>query len=127
MEVTTVYVGILGIAYFALSMRTILGRGKNKISLGTGNSDDMLRRVRTHANFSEYVPLLIIILGLLEYHKVSEVALHIYGVAIVLGRALHFYGLLTPTTPMWSRVLGMQLTLFPLLLGALALIYMSLS
>ncbi len=124
MEITLVFTGILGILFFFLSLRTILGRGKNKVSLGTGDSDDMLRRVRTHANFSEYIPLLLIILGLLEYKEVPDALLYTFGSIVVIGRILHFYGLYSSQTPGWARVYGMQCTLWPLLTGSLYLLYL---
>ncbi len=126
LPITALFTGILGIIFFGLSLRTILGRGKNKVNLGTGDSDDMLRRVRTHANFAEYIPLILIIMGLLEYHGVSNVLLYAYGVVIVLGRGLHFYGLYSPQTPGWARIYGMQCTLWPLVLGSGYLLYLSL-
>jgi uncharacterized protein len=126
MEITIVFTGILGIFFFALSLRTIAGRGKNKVSLGTGDSDDMLRRVRTHANFAEYVPLFLIILGLLEYQGVSDSVLYVFGVVVVIGRVLHFYGLYSPQTPSWARVYGMQCALWPLVLGSAYLLFVSL-
>lgn len=123
MEITILFTAILGIMFFGLSLRTILGRGKNKVNLGTGNSDDMLRRVRTHANFAEYIPLLLIIMGLLEYQGVSDTLLYAFGTIVVIGRILHFYGLYSATTPMWARVYGMQCTLWPLVLGCTVLLY----
>jgi uncharacterized protein len=123
LPITTLFTAILGVLFFVLSLRTINGRTKNKVSLGTGDSDDMLRRVRTHANFAEYIPLLLIILGLLEYRGVPDSMLYIFGTIVVVGRILHFYGLYSATTPLWARIYGMQCTLWPLLLGSLYLLY----
>lgn len=126
LPVTILFAGILGLLFFSLSLRTIYGRVKNKVNLGTGDSDDMLRRVRTHANFAEYIPFLLIIMGLLEYHSVSSTFLYVYGTVVVLGRCLHVYGLYSPQTPGWARVYGMQCTLWPLVLGSGYLLYLSL-
>jgi uncharacterized protein len=123
MEITILFTGILGIMFFGLSLRTILGRGKNKVNLGTGNSDDMLRRVRTHANFAEYIPFLLIIMGLLEYQGTPDTILYLFGTVVVIGRMLHFYGLYSPQTPGWARIYGMQCTLWPLVLGCAVLLY----
>lgn len=117
MEITIFFTALLGLWYFVLSARTIAGRGKYKVSLGSGESDDMLRRVRTHANFSEYIPLLLIIMGLLEFKEVSQIFLVLFGASLVVGRGLHFYGLYSAGTPFWPRVLGMHLTLWPLVIG----------
>ena len=122
MEITLFVTGALGIVFFVLSLRTILGRRDNRVSLGSGESDDLLRRIRTHANFAEYVPYLLIILFLLELQGVSQLWLLIYGGAVIVGRGLHAYGLASAKTPMWARIWGMQLTLWPLLFGSIGLL-----
>jgi uncharacterized membrane protein YecN with MAPEG domain len=124
MEVTIFFTAFLGFWYVALSVRTIVGRGKYKVSLGSGESDDMLRRVRTHANFAEYIPLLLIVMGLLEFKDVSQIFLVLFGLSLVVGRGLHFYGLYSARTPLWPRVLGMHLTLWPLIIGCFYLLYL---
>jgi hypothetical protein len=122
MEITLLFTALLGLWFCGLSVRTIVGRRTNRISLGSGESDDLLRRVRTHANFSEYIPLLLFVLFLLELQGVSHLWLILYGVAILLGRALHAYGLSSAKAPFWARVWGMQLTLWPLLFGSIGLL-----
>jgi uncharacterized membrane protein YecN with MAPEG domain len=124
MEITIFFTAILGLWYFFLSARTIAGRGKYKVSLGSGESDDMLRRVRTHANFAEYIPLLIIIMGLLEYREVPQTFLIMFGSSLLIGRGMHFYGLYSASTPFWPRVVGMHMTLWPLLVGCLYLLFL---
>jgi uncharacterized membrane protein YecN with MAPEG domain len=58
MTVTPIYAGLLAIVFVLLSARVILGRfGPGNPSLGDGGNLDMLRRIRGHANFAEYVPL----------------------------------------------------------------------
>ena len=122
--ITLITTGILGIIFFMHSLRTIKGRAATKTSLGDGGHDLMTRRIRTHGNFSEYIPLLLLILLLLEISNITKVVLIAYATAVVVGRALHFYGLYSKDTPFWARVWGMQLTLWPLMFGSLAIIYL---
>ncbi len=122
METTLFFTGLLGIWFFVLSLRTIFGRRDNRVSLGTGQSDDLLRRVRMHGNFAEYIPFLLIIMMLLELQGVSQWLLLTYGGLILVGRGLHAYGLWSPKTPMWARIWGMQLTLWPLFGGCVGLL-----
>ncbi|MEM6812165.1 MAG: MAPEG family protein, partial [Pseudomonadota bacterium] len=68
--ITSFYAGILAIMYLFMSTNVIKGRRANKISVGhadkKGENEDLLRRVRIHANFIEYVPIALILIFLLE-------------------------------------------------------------
>lgn len=123
MIITSLFTAVLALIFFAHSLRVILARGTTKTNLGDGGNDVMFRRIRIHGNFAEYAPILIIILGLLEYAGANQSLLITYALIVVLGRLLHAYGLWSAETPGWARILGMQLTLWPLLLGALGLLY----
>lgn len=123
---TLITTGILGIIFFVHCLRIIQGRGLTKTSLGDGGNDLMTRRIRIHGNFAEYIPLLMLILFMLEVKAISQVLLLAFALSVVVGRLLHFYGLYSNGSPMWARVWGMQLTLWPLLLGSLWLIYLGL-
>jgi hypothetical protein len=124
--ITIVTTGVLGIIFFVHSLRTIKARAVTKTSLGDGGNDVMARRIRIHGNFAEYVPLLMVILLLLEVSQIPSLVLIGFASAVVAGRGLHCYGLYSPETPMWARVIGMQLTLWPLLLGSITLLYVGL-
>ena len=45
--------------------------------------------MRRHANFVEYVPLALILIGLLEFNGVASNYIHYLGAALLLGRVLH--------------------------------------
>jgi uncharacterized protein len=120
--ITLVTTGVLAIIFFVHSLRIINARRVTKTNLGDGGHDVMTRRIRIHGNFAEYVPLLLFILFLLEIQGVPSVALLVFAMSIVAGRCLHAYGLFSPATPGIARVIGMQLTLWPLILGGLYVI-----
>jgi uncharacterized protein len=122
MEITLLFTGILGLLFLFHSARTILMRGKTNTNLGVGEDERMLRMVRIHGNFSEYVPLLLMILGFLEYSGVAEIWLYVYGFAVVLGRLLHANGILSNASLSMTRAAGMILTLVPLAVGSGALL-----
>ena len=58
MFITEFYAGVLAILFFALSIRVVAVRGR--VSLGDGGDPMVLRRMRGHANFAEYVPLILL-------------------------------------------------------------------
>ena len=70
-------------------MRVIRYRGAAQISLGDGGDPHMLRLQRAHANFAEYTPLILLMMGFLEVSHISIYVLHALGVALLLARLLH--------------------------------------
>lgn len=90
MSITLLYAGFLGLWFLVLSARVIQGRGKG-ISLGDGGDPQMLRLIRGHANFAEYVPLSLLLIGLLESNGLAAAWVHALGAALLAGRVLHGY------------------------------------
>lgn len=124
--ITALYAGLLALIFLALSLRVVARRRAEKINLGDGEDRTMLWRIRAQANFSEYVPLLVILLGMLEYNGVSSAIIHALGTALVIARAMHGYSLSVNPKFFFGRFWGTVLT-FVLLLGmGLACIVMGL-
>lgn len=92
--ITAVYAGVLGLIGVFLGLRVSLRRGSTKTFTGSGDDDVLARRVRAHGNFAEWVPLTLILLALIEMIGAPSLAIHVFGVAIVVGRVLHSLGLL---------------------------------
>src|SRR3954467_12032276 len=105
LSVTIATASVLALVYVGLITRIGHGRYKYHISLGDGGNADMLCRMRTQANFVEYVPLLLIFMGLFEAEGVSKQELAIAGAALVVFRILHAIGMPRPA-PNPYRALG---------------------
>jgi uncharacterized membrane protein YecN with MAPEG domain len=90
MVVTPLYAGILAVLFLLLSWRVVQMRGKGP-SLGDGGDPRMLRRIRGHANFSEYVPLILVMIAMLELSRFPPLLLHVLGATLVVARLLHGY------------------------------------
>jgi uncharacterized membrane protein YecN with MAPEG domain len=121
LNVTALYTGILLVMLVVLSLYVVKGRWVNKVGLGDAGNADMLKRMRTHANFVEYVPLALIGMYLLEVTKHSALILHALGIALVVARLLHAYGM-NRRSPNFGRAGGASLTLTILLVEAVMLI-----
>lgn len=118
MIVTPLYAGALALWFLVLSMRVVAGRsGPAGPSLGDGGDPAMLRRIRGHANFAEYVPLVLVLMGLLELGGLPRWGLHAIGAVLLLGRLLHGYALSFSGNSPFGRTAGILLT-FLALLGA---------
>lgn len=91
--ITALYAGILAIYGIWLSSRAGLMRGKTGISILHGDNMELAEKIRRHQNFTEYVPIALILIGVLELNGASPVFLHILGGALVVARVAHAKGL----------------------------------
>lgn len=91
MPITTLYAGALALVLMVLSIRVIQARGATKVFMGDGGNELMIRRMRGQANFVEYVPMALILLGLLEYRGTAAWLLHALGATLLVARLLHGY------------------------------------
>ena len=57
MQITFVYAAIFGLLFVALSVRALRMRVKLGITIGDAGNQQMLRAIRVHSNFAEYVHL----------------------------------------------------------------------
>jgi hypothetical protein len=125
MIVTPLYAGILAVIFFVLSMRVVALRGHGA-SLGDGGNPLLLRRIRAHGNFAEYVPFILLTMGMLELSKFSIYLLHAMGVTLVVARLLHAYALSFTETFKFGRFWGTALTFGLLLVGGVLCLYQGL-
>jgi uncharacterized protein len=109
MTITPLYAGILALLFFALSVRVIAVRGR--VSLGDGGDPVVLRRMRGHANFTEYTPFILLMMGFLELSHTSLYLLHALGATLVVARLLHGYALSFTQKFFFGRFVGTALTL----------------
>lgn len=119
MPITLLYAGLLGLWFLVLTLRVIGGRHSGNVSLGDGGDAGLLRRIRAHGNFAEYVPLLLVMMGALESTGFNGWLLHLVGAPLLVGRLLHGYALSFSREFMLGRVAGMALTLTALLIAVL--------
>ncbi|MDO6561688.1 MAPEG family protein [Paraglaciecola chathamensis] len=113
--ITAFYGGLLGITFMYLSILVIQGRRSGKISLGDGGDNHFLGIIRAHANFAEYVPLILVLMLVAEINLAHVAVLHSAGVALLIGRLVHAYGLKHHSGASWQRVSGMLLTFIALI------------
>ncbi|HEX6957918.1 MAG TPA: MAPEG family protein [Ferrovibrio sp.] len=127
--VTPLYAALCGILLVLLSLRVVSGRFSRRVSLGDGGHDDLRQAVRAQANFTEYVPLALILLFLLELSRQAPVwALHLLGSALLLGRVVHAWGILSSARmPQPGRAIGIGLTWTTILTAAIWLLVIALT
>ena len=119
MTVTPVYAGLIALVFVLLSVRVIGARRQVKVPLGDGGDRLLMRRLRAHGNFAEYVPLTIILMALGEMQGASVIALYAIGFCLLGGRLIHAFGVSQEPENYRLRVAGMALTFTALIMGAL--------
>ena len=110
------YAGALALWFMVLSVRVIQGRfGPEAPSVGDGGDPTLLRRVRAHANLADYVPLVLVLMGLLELSGTASWILHAIGASLLVGRLLHGYAFSFTDKFVFGRSAGIALTFVALL------------
>jgi uncharacterized membrane protein YecN with MAPEG domain len=122
MPITSFYAAILALLFGALSVRTLLLRRRLQIAVGDGGNPRLLRAMRVHANFAEYVPLCLLLVAFCEAKGAPALWLHTLLLSLFVGRMCHAYGVSQVDEPSGFRVLGVALTLTVLFVSALRLL-----
>ncbi len=125
--ITHFYSSILIFIFVGLSLRTIQLRRSLKVALGHNKNPALIKAIRAHSNFSEYVPLALITLYFVELQSGPRLLVHGIGAALVLGRLLHAYGISQLNENFKFRISGMALTFSSLLTCASYLLFNSLT
>jgi uncharacterized membrane protein YecN with MAPEG domain len=118
MTITSIFASLLALMYVVLSVRVIGARRRAQVALGDGGDPHLLRCQRVHANFSEYVPLTLILMLVAEHQGAWSGAVLLIGGLLLVGRIIHAYGVSQSPEKLWQRVSGMVLTFSALALGA---------
>ena len=88
--------GLLAVVFVALSARVVMGRTSGRVLLGDGGADSgsaLLVAIRSHANFAEYVPLCLILIGGLEAGDGHTLLVKLLGIVLVISRLAHPVGM----------------------------------
>jgi uncharacterized protein len=120
--ITGLYAGIQAIIAFVLVAPIGRMRGRLGISLNDGSNPALTVAVRRHANWAEHVPFALLLMGLLELNGGSPMLLHGLGIALVIGRIAHPFGLRTEKVNVPQRIVGAALTGVATIVAGIALI-----
>jgi uncharacterized membrane protein YecN with MAPEG domain len=111
MKITALYAGFLAILFILLAIRVIRERRGAKVAVGDGGNALLLRRMRVHANFAEYVPFALLLMALAESLLAWPWLIHLQGLSLIAGRVSHAYGVSRTPENFNFRVFGMAVTL----------------
>jgi uncharacterized membrane protein YecN with MAPEG domain len=110
LPVTALFAAIMALIQFPMTMVVGIRRAQTGIHFMTGDDVVLMRRMRAHGNFTETVPIILLAMAAAESVGASSTLLYACGVALLLGRLVHFVNLCRDGAPQ-IRALGMILTL----------------
>jgi uncharacterized protein len=127
MTITALYMGLAALLLIAFSVQVIRCRVKHRVVLLDGGVDVVARHCRAHANFTEYAPMVLLLITISEMNGASSLLLNAMGVAFLIGRISHFYSLTVREVAaakqgkmdLRFRQFGMMLTFTTLGVGAI--------
>jgi uncharacterized protein len=116
LPITLTIAGAAALINIWIARRVGQMRMTHKISIGDGGNEALTARMRAQANFVEYTPFFLILLGLIELAIGSKVWLWIVAVVYILGRIAHALGMdRRQPDPLRLRMIGIMVTLLVLL------------
>ena len=125
-SITAGYLGILGLLYAGLGMQVSRLRRGHRVLFGDGDNIRLRSAIRAHANFAEYVPIIVLMVAMLEMFGLPALTVHLLMAALLIARLLHPLGMYVgPHTLQFQicRVGGIALTVLVLIGSAILLLF----
>ncbi|KDM90233.1 MAPEG family protein [Photobacterium galatheae] len=122
---TSFFASVLALWLCWLSIQVIKARRRHQIGYGDGEgkAKDLQLACSAQSNAVNYIPIALILLFLLEESGGADWLIVIAGLVFTAGRVIHGRGILADSLK--GRVLGMQLTLWPIIaLAVLNLLFL---
>lgn len=121
--ITPLYAGLLGLLLVVLAFNVSRYRVGLKIAAGDAGHPGLQRAIRAHANLTENAPLGLILLAAVEVQGFSAPVIHVLGILLVLGRAMHGFGLSRNIGRSVGRAGGILLTWIMILASSVLAIF----
>jgi uncharacterized membrane protein YecN with MAPEG domain len=123
LEITALYAALLGVLFIFLSLMVSKNRLRAHVSLGDGGDEGLVQTIRAQGNFAEYVPMALLLLGLVEVQGAAAGLVHGLGAALLLGRLMHAWGITQPKAVNAGRKFGTILTWLMILAASVYLLF----
>lgn len=114
--ITGLYLSLLGLLYVVLAIRIVKLRYRFKTGIGDGGHEPLAQAIRVHGNFSEYTPIVMLLLACAELNGSHSFLLHVVGGGFFLGRILHSIGITQSQGPTPYRKYGMLFSFFSIII-----------
>lgn len=127
LQISALYAGLLALLLLVLSVQVSRKRQSAKVGVGHGDDRILHLAIRTQGNFTEYVPLALVLIALWELNGQPPWMVHALGASLLAGRILHAIGLSRSAGASLPRLVGTILTWLVLLIGGAGLVYVALA
>ena len=121
LQITALYAALNGLLLIVLSWMVVSNRRASNTGRGAGDNPVLERAIRAHGNFTEYVPLGLLLLAIAELNGLPGIYIHGFGAALFIARVFHAWGLsrrdgrtfgrFWGTLVTWLVILGLSLIL----------------
>jgi uncharacterized protein len=115
LHVTLTFAAVAALLNMWLGWRVGQVRMAEKVAMGDGGNMRVTCRMRAHANYTEYTPFVLILIGALELAGAWTLALWAVGAVYFLARIAHAFGMDAVEKPGKGREIGILTTMIVLL------------
>lgn len=122
LDAACLWIGLHALLLIYISYRVGQARNRLGVNLGDGGDPDMLKAIRTHANYTEYAPAALLGLFALASLGAHVLTVHVLGAVFFFARIAHLLGL---GMGVWGqgRMVGTLLTMLILLATSALLLF----
>ena len=121
-SITLVFAAIFGFLHVIFTLRVGDYRFKSKISLGDEGDRELLKRIRAHGNFTENVPIALLLILLNDLDGAEDNTLMLMGSTLLISRLTHYLTIVTVRLPWILRPLSMLGTLGTIIAASVMLL-----
>ena len=108
--IVPIYAAIFALMLVALSLFVAKTRGDVRVAIGDGGNIVLRRRIRVQGNFTEYVPMALILFLFVELQGWPHWLVHGLCLVLLAARLLHAYGIAQEPEDIRLRATGMATT-----------------
>lgn len=121
--IVPIYAAIFAVMLVVLSLRVAKTRGDVRVAIGDGGNRTLLRRIRVQGNFTEYVPMSLLVFMFVELQGWPRWLVHGLCLVLLAARLLHAYGVAQEPEDIRLRATGMATTAGLLVIAAGLVLY----
>jgi hypothetical protein len=121
--IVPIYAAIFAVMLVVLSIRVASMRGDVRIAIGDGGNIVLQRRIRVQGNFTEYVPMALLLFMFVELQGWPHWLVHGLCLVLLAARLLHAFGIAQEPEDIRFRATGMATTALLFVVAAVLLLY----
>ena len=121
--IVPIYAALFAVMLVFLSISVANTRREMQVTIGDGGNKILLRRIRVQGNFTEYVPMALILFTFIEMQGWPRWLVHGLCLVLLAARLVHAYGVGREPEIIPIRATGMATTALLLITAAGLLLF----